>query len=117
MGFFSYFLLVRTASAFSGFGKTKKTTCLYLRLCKLRHFKMVNNNVAGNSEFIVCEQALKRLKEQQRERKKKEALICRWRHVPDATAEPDGCYSPTCHLSPQLPLKGGTSLSEQTPTL
>lgn len=65
-------------------------------------------------EFIVCEQALKRLKKQQN---KKEALICRWQHVPDATAEPDGCYSPTCHLSPELPQREGTSLSEQTPTL
>lgn len=71
LGFFSYFLLVRTASTFSGFGKTKKTTCLYSSVRKLNGLSKGKTRMwLVTQGFIVCVQALKRLKKQQRAKKR-----------------------------------------------
>lgn len=60
MGFFSYFLLVRTASVFSGCEEGKETVFnVYTTICmtKKRHFKMHSNTVGGSLVLVVYAQA------------------------------------------------------------
>lgn len=123
MGFFSYFLLVRTASVFSGFKEERKamTTCLYDGLCNQKDISKCTTMPLVVIECCgVCSQAAEvcaattasiRGIDMQMAARARCHCLARWLPPPSSS------FHPAPPFNSQLPQWDDPSLSEQTPTL